>query len=263
MYRLLVVDDEILVANAIVNNLKPETLGFKETFRAYGMDEAKELLQKHRIDIVLCDIEMPDGSGLELLEWVKCYYSQIECIMLTCHAEFDYLRQAMRLGCVDYCLKPIDYDELIHVIKNTMDKLQWQKHLPSAAEPSHKEYLDKLFKTMTAAESYQQSDSLEDQVCCYVRKHLGESILIEDIAGFVNLSPAHLMKSYRKRTGISVLQFITFERLNAAKELLARTDLSVSEIALLVGYNDYSYFIRLFKREVGRTPMNYRKEIKA
>ena len=206
---------------------------------------------------------MPDGSGLELLEWVKSYYPNTECIMLTCHAEFEYLRQAMRLGCVDYCLKPVDYEELTVIIRKAMDKIQWQKQLPPVQENVHKDYLDKIFKSMAAADNFQNSGNLEDMVRVYVREHLGENILIEDIARHVNVSPAHLMKSYRKKTGSSVLSFITFERLNAAKELLARTDLSVSDVALSVGYNDYSYFIRLFKREIGCTPMSFRKNLNA
>ena len=70
------------------------------------------------------------------------------------------------------------------------------------------------------------------------------------------------MKSFRKKTGQSVLQFITFERLNGAKALLLESDLSVSEIALSVGYNDYSYFTRLFKKELGMTPLAYRKKFR-
>lgn len=260
MYRLLIVDDEILIANAILKNLAPSSLGFSEAFCVYSVDEAKNLISRQPVDIILCDIEMPDGSGLELLEWVKSFYPHIECIMLTCHAEFSYLRQAMRLGCMDYILKPIEYDELKGILRKTMDKIQWQKNLISSEDRDKRTYLDKIFRTLMNADYYQHSDSLEDRVRLYIREHLMETISISDIADYVNLSPSHLMKSFRKRTGISVLGFMTFERLNAAQALLLHTDLSVSEVAMSVGYSDYSYFTRLFKRENGLTPMAYRKK---
>ncbi|MBS5522261.1 MAG: AraC family transcriptional regulator [Clostridiales bacterium] len=262
MYRLLIVDDEIFIANAIMRNLQPLTLGFCRADCAYSVDEAKAFLQKQPVDIILCDIEMPDGSGISLLEWVKSYYPHIECIMLTCHAEFDYLRQAMRLGCMDYVLKPIEYEELKAVIKKAMDKIQWQKKLIENEDSQKRAYLDKLFKTLMNVGYDQHSDSLEDKVRHYVREHLMENISIQEIADYVSLSPAHLMKSFRKKTGISVLSFITFERLNGAKALLLNTELAVSEVALSVGYSDYSYFTRLFKKELGMTPLAYRKSFR-
>lgn len=66
---------------------------------------------------------MPQGSGLDLFEWVKAYYPRTECIFVTCHDEYSYLRAAMQLGSCDYILKPVDYDQLKETLKEIVQRI--------------------------------------------------------------------------------------------------------------------------------------------
>ena len=85
------------------------------------------MLTTYEVDIVLTDIEMPEGSGLELIRWVKENKPEIACIFYTCHAEFSYAQEALRLGAVDYLLKPIPYDELEEILRKTIEMLKQSK----------------------------------------------------------------------------------------------------------------------------------------
>ncbi|WP_249866279.1 helix-turn-helix domain-containing protein [Paenibacillus konkukensis] len=76
------------------------------------------MFSHHNVDMMICDIEMPQGNGLELLRWVREHYPATGALFLTCHAEFDYAKQAMQLGSLDYLLKPVRYEEL----EATIDK---------------------------------------------------------------------------------------------------------------------------------------------
>ena len=87
------------------------------------MQEAQEIFRQQKIDFMLCDIEMPNGSGLELFEWVKIYYPLTECVYVTCHPEYKYIRKALKLGSADYILKPIDYEELDEVLCELVKRL--------------------------------------------------------------------------------------------------------------------------------------------
>ena len=110
--NILIVDDEIRAVNALIKRVDWQGQGFAQPYAAYSMTQAQAVFKEHSVDLMLCDIEMPQGNGLELFEWVKSYYPETECIFVTCHDEYEYLRSAMQLGSCDYILKPVNYDQL-------------------------------------------------------------------------------------------------------------------------------------------------------
>lgn len=123
MTRLLIVDDEVHAVEGIKAAVNWNKLGITEVLTAYNIYQAKQFYDaKDPIDIMLCDIEMPMGSGLDLLSWVKEHYPDTESIFLTCHADFHYAKQAVQLGSFDYLLKPIPIPELECIIAKAIDK---------------------------------------------------------------------------------------------------------------------------------------------
>lgn len=122
MAALLLVDDEIFAVEGIKAAVDWTKLGVAEVHTAYDIHQAKEIYEKTPIDIMLCDIEMPQGSGLELLAWVREHYPRTESVFLTCHADFHFAKQAIQLGSFDYLLKPIPIPELETVIAKAIAK---------------------------------------------------------------------------------------------------------------------------------------------
>ncbi len=115
--QLLLVDDEVHAIEGVKSDLDMVKLGITQLFTAYNMKQAKAIFQREHIDIMLCDIEMPQGSGLELLSWVRVHYPDVITIFLTSHADFKYAKEAIQLGSLDYLLKPVLADELGNVIQ--------------------------------------------------------------------------------------------------------------------------------------------------
>ena len=122
MTRLLLVDDEIHAVEGIKKAVDWARLGISEVMSAHDIHRAKEMFCTGPVDIMLCDIEMPMGSGLELLAWVKEHSSDTESIFLTCHADFHYAKQAIQLGSFDYLLKPVPIPELESIIAKAIAK---------------------------------------------------------------------------------------------------------------------------------------------
>ena len=85
--------------------------------------EAREIIEKETIDIVLSDIEMPGENGLELNEWIAARYPSIIRILLTSHADFTYAQTSIKLGCFDYIVQPAPYDEIEKSLSKAIDKL--------------------------------------------------------------------------------------------------------------------------------------------
>jgi len=247
--NVILVDDEEVAVNALRRRVDWKKYGFEEVLVANSAKQAQDVFQRQPVDVMLCDIEMPQGSGLELFEWVKIYFPDVECVYVTCHPEFDYVRKALQLGSADYLLKPIDYEELDEILSQLAERCR--RH---AAAPRQD-----VRRPAAAVEAGKKSDTIE-AVKHYVRDHIREDIYIADIAGQVFLSEQYLMRTFKKATGLSILEFITNERLRLAQELLVSTDWPINRVADEVGYGNYSYFIRLFKRNTGLTPLAFRQE---
>lgn len=103
---ILLVDDERPAVEALCTAIDWSSLGFEAVWTAYNLEEAQKIFAQSSVSVLLCDIEMPGGSGLELLQWVKAHRPDTVCILFTCHADFDYARRAVTLGAFSYLLKP-------------------------------------------------------------------------------------------------------------------------------------------------------------
>lgn len=106
--NLLIVDDEYYTVQSIeakVRQLRPD---FEQIYCAYSMQQALGIFSENQIDIMICDIEMPSGSGLELLDQIRQAHYDTVCIFLTAYAKFEYISRAMKLSSSDYLLKPVD-----------------------------------------------------------------------------------------------------------------------------------------------------------
>jgi len=122
-FQVLIVDDEIYSIKGVQAGVDWENLCISTVFTAQSMKQAKEVFLNNRVDLLICDIEMPKGSGLELVLWVKEKYPSTEVVFLTCHSDFQYAKQALQLKSFNYLLKPVDYQELQGVIQNALEKI--------------------------------------------------------------------------------------------------------------------------------------------
>lgn len=93
----------------------------------------------------------------------------------------------------------------------------------------------------------------------YMNDHYASNITVEFLASFVHLSQSYYMSCFKKAVGIGAIEYLMQIRMKKAMELLSTTKVSVSEVAGRVGYNNLSNFNRQFKRIVGVTPVEYRK----
>ena len=125
--NILIVDDEAVSVNGIAAALDWAALEISNVYKAYNMRQAQEIFKKHHVDILLCDIEMPRGSGIDLIEWVQNKGYCPVSIFLTCFSHFDYAASAIRLQVFDYVLKPCEYTRLSEVISRAVIKVKEQQ----------------------------------------------------------------------------------------------------------------------------------------
>jgi len=125
--NLLLVDDEIIMIDILKQAINWESIGIKQVYTAYNAQEARKALLDYNISILICDIEMPQESGLDLLRWVRVKFPLVINIILTSYPDFNYAKDAIELEVNKYLLKPVKFDELGKTIADAVDRIQKQR----------------------------------------------------------------------------------------------------------------------------------------
>jgi len=129
--RILVVDDEKDFVEMF--SLRLTRQGEKVSV-AYSGQEALDLLEKTRIDVVVLDIRMPGMDGIETLKRIKASYPLVEVIMLTGHGSTETAVEGMKAGAFDYLMKPADFEDISEKLANAWKRKDEQEERIRKAE---------------------------------------------------------------------------------------------------------------------------------
>lgn len=226
MNHILLVDDETAMLGILENVLHWNELNIDEIYTANNAIKAKEILQTHRIDITVCDIEMPQESGLELISWIQDIYPEIVNIILTGHPDFNYARSAISLGVYRYLLKPVAFDELEETIRMGLEKND-KDELKSMKGKNEEE--------ITSVNIVKQ----------FIEENYNTVITRNDIENCVHLNKDYINRSFKAETGYTLMEYIQYYRIEMGKKLLKTTKKSITEISLEIGYDSSAYFAKI------------------
>lgn len=120
------------------------------------------------------------------------------------------------------------------------------------------EYSDPSFRMPSNMES-----TVSQRAMDHIQKNFTNNLSIADIARELHLNSSYLMRRFKKETGNTIQQVITERRINEACRLLANSNLNMTEISLMVGFNSSSYFSLIFRQVIGLTPKEYRKHLRS
>ena len=127
MYKILLVDDEILVRDAIRENIDWGKLDCELIGDCENGKQAVEFVKTHEVDIVLTDILMPYMDGMELSHFLHDNYPDVLIVIFSGFGEFEYAKKAIQYNVSEYMLKPVTAMELTKVIENMKEKLDSRK----------------------------------------------------------------------------------------------------------------------------------------
>lgn len=261
IYRVLVVDDEPIVHQMMARIIGASGLRLCLAGTASSGAEALAAAHELRPDICLLDIQMDDMTGLDLaagLEETLGYRPAI--VYVTAHRRFEYAQEAVRLGAVDYLVKPISRENVLNALARAISGLESSRLEQLEAEQLRRQLESVLPATVSQAgpaETARRSH-IARAVRDYVDANFAEPISLTDVSDHLNFSSGYLGSLFKAEFGISFKEYLRRVRVARAKELMKDHRLNLSEIAQQVGYADISYFSQSFLQETGVRPSEYR-----
>lgn len=183
MLRVFLVEDEIVMREGIKTNIPWEKEGFEFVGEASDGELAYPMIRKLQPDIIITDIKMPFMDGLELSRLVKKDFPDISIIILSGYDEFQYAKEAIRIGVTEYLVKPLSSAKLLETVKEIGSRIE--------QENEKKIYLEQFKKDMKEMELHEKekllNEILEGQTSVTGLLEKGERLNIDLAAGVYNI----------------------------------------------------------------------------
>ena len=242
MLKVLVVEDEEMIRKGIVLAVDWAALDCVVVGEAANGAEALEAVDRLNPSLIITDLKMPQMDGLEMLRRLRERGNNVYVIILTAYDSFTYAQSALRLGAVDFLLKPFHDGDLEQAVTALRKRIGGEERADSAL-PGLKRG-DKSKYVLEAMD--------------YIGAHYQDpNISISAIAQDLGISEGHLSHTFKKETDYTLLNYLTRYRIHMAMELLRDCRVKVYEVAAQVGYRDITYFSATFKKVTGVTPSEY------
>ena len=246
---LLIVEDNKDVAHYISTILSDKY----SLLYAVNGNEGLLMAEQHIPDLIITDVMMPEKDGYRFTEELRTSLavSHIPVIMITAKGTTEDLLEGLKVGADAYLSKPFDERELLARIKQLLDSrvmlmetysnVLLQENKNTGSNPDHNMVFISKLSTV-------------------VNNHLNNSSYFPDgLAQDMCLSESQLNRKLKAMTGHTITSFVMRARLNKAKQMLAKREKSIKDVAFSCGFSDMSYFSRSFKKAFGLTPSEYIK----
>lgn len=240
--KALIVEDEMIVALDLARTLK--RMGYDVPAIAKRAEEALALIDQHQPDVVFIDIILKgDEDGIFVAHALRENH-RIPFLFITAHADVMTVQRARETRPSGYLVKPFNKDAVY-----------------AATEIALRNFADEQIE---AEHANQKDGGLPPfrlrKVMKYIGEHLDEDLTLSRLAEISGSSKYHFSRLFKQAVGMAPYQYVMQQRIDEAQRLLERTDLSVTEIALLTGFGSHGHFSKSFRRHVGFPPTQYRKE---
>ena len=224
-----------------------------QIFIAENALQGLELLKNTPVDIIICDIMMPQMNGLEFCQQIKgdIQTNHIPIIMLTAKNAVDDQIECYKAGAESYIAKPFE----MKILQARIDNLLQSR------EQSRQSFRSKMEINISNL-NYQTSDEefLNNAMQC-VERHIQESEFdTVQMANELHISRSTLSRKCKVISGCTPLEFIRNIKLKYACALLKKKTISISEVAYATGFSSPKYFTKCFKEEFGMTPTGYQSQ---
>ncbi len=255
MFKILIVEDEELIRKGLAYTFNWINYDCVVIGEARNGKEGYELINEKKPDIVITDIKMPLLDGLEMLGSFE--KRDFETIVISGYAEFDYAKKAIEYDVSEFMLKPLDHNELGNVIQKITKKICDKKMINTISE-NIKDFSEIVLLDL---ELYFHNSNYESwmipKVMEYISKNYSRKANINEIADELRVSATYLSKKFKNETKHTFNAFLNKYRIQKAIKLINEDNMKIYEIAELVGFTEYKYFSKVFKKYLKHSPTEF------
>jgi signal transduction histidine kinase/AraC-like DNA-binding protein len=231
----LVADDDPQTLDLHARLIQSQSPSYR-VLRARSGREALEILQQTRVDLVLLDLMMPELDGFGVLEAMR---------------EDERTRDIPVIVVTGQLLTDSEMERLNRGVATVLGKGMFGPDETLA-------HLDAALKRTRKLSG--EAQRLVRKAMAYIHTHFAEPISRQDLARHVGMSDDYLSYCFRQELGMTPIAYLNRYRVIQAKQLLSQTNKTITDIALDVGFSSSGYFSRVFRREVGVSPQEFRRK---
>lgn len=273
MYKVVIVDDEPLIAEGLSDGITWKKWDCEVVAVADNGTEGLKIIDEVSPDILFTDINMPEMDGLQMIAALRSAHPDMQITILTGYGDFDYAKEAIRLGVSRYLLKPSKMDEIQEAIEGMIKKLNerkgtqkvldlyetivQQKQIEEEGKPAAAEVPDEEEES----DDSEASSFVVNNAIKYIEQNYMMKMKLSDVADQVYVSQWHLSKLLNRYKGQSFSDILNHIRIEKAKELLKDPSLRIGDVADMVGFLDLAHFSRVFKKLTGSSANEYRNKL--
>lgn len=226
---------------------KVETCFLKDVLKA---------LERVRAEALLLDCGTNPSKGLQLLREIKAVRPEVPVIFITDSSSEETIIEAFRLGAKDFYKKPLNLFQL----KDALESLRGIRKKSSHEKRAHYAITAGDVPASLAGATTRAPAGLL-RAFAHMEDNFPADLSLEKLSAEAGMSKHHFCRAFKRHMGLPPMHLLTWIRIEKAKELLKTSSLAVSTVAMEVGFNDLSSFIKHFKRLTGRTPTGFKKSL--
>lgn len=226
-----------------------------ESVLIVGPERLADCFQSAACEIIVLDCGFEGERGLALLQEVKACLPGVPVIFLTEDTSDETAARALKSGARDFFKGPLNVFE----VRDSIDRIlklkrsSRERRVPFAAHAKD--------AVVTSLQTNGTPTNIV-KVIRYIEGNLSDNLTLPALAKEAHLSEYHFCRIFKRYTGANPMKFVAHLRIERAKELLKRDDMNISDVAVEVGFNDMSNFVKQFKKRTSTTPSAYRASVR-
>lgn len=207
----------------------------------------REAIYTCRPKAICFDFGYPELQGLRMLLRTRTESPEIPVLMVTALHSENLAVWALRNRVWDYLVEPLDGQEIISRIKLLSDGNGNEMLPPKTTIPKEVRFYKKRHNKRTSV------------AINHIYANYSEKIRQSTLAELCDMGPIQFCITFKRENGITFQEFLLKHRIEKASQLLERASIQVTDVAYSVGFNDVSYFSRIFKRHLGVNPSQFQR----
>lgn len=210
--------------------------------------------QSEQWDAICCDFDHPDIGSLKLIPLAKTRWPSAPLIMLTRQNSAELAVWALRSRVFDLLVKPLAVREVERVLERIADALRARR---SQMERKPQAIAAQLPTEARYHAVSARGDRLQAAIAHVTKQYL-RPIPESEVAQLCSMSPSRFCREFKNEFNVTFVEYLANYRMKQAKKLLINPTMPVADVAMAVGFNDPSYFTRVFRKQEGISPSEFR-----